>query len=691
MRLRRRSWGFHAGDEPGFGLQAGGFQPFLHERVGEHCFAVGLGCGRERWLVGHEAEDDRGVHGVGGAEVGASEVGAFGFFQGFGPDRVDAGDVCQDFWGLAGAGGFAEEAHGHVDAEVSEAGMHFGGDGAGVGSERLVRWPQGWFFFGAVFADGQAVPDVDALVDQVGDVAAGAYGLDAGGGAAGQGDEDFLDVEAGEADGEPAAEGPGGIALGADVKRVGGHDRVHSLLPSCVLSANVAAIHSNRTAAMNEISPRPNNLDAFWMPYSANRSFKSAPRMLARAEGMYYYTQDNREVIDGTAGLWCCNAGHGRREITEAIQKQAAVMDFAPTFQMGHPIAFQAAARVAEITPEGLDRVFFTNSGSESADTALKIALAYHRARGESSRVRLIGRERGYHGVGFGGMSVGGIGTNRKQFGALLPYVDHLPHTHSIEHNAFTDGQPEWGAHLADTLLNLIQLHGAETIAAVMVEPLAGSTGVLVPPKGYLQRLRDLCTANGILLIYDEVITGFGRLGTPFGAERLGVAPDIMTMAKGLTNAAVPMGAVACHENVYSTIVDGAPAGIELFHGYTYSGHPLASAAAIASIDLHRTDDLAGRALSMEGYFGAGAHAMRGLPNVIDVRNMGLVAGIELQPRAGAPTDRAVKVFQRCFDNGVLIRTTGDIIALSPPLIIENKHVDRIFEVLGDAIRAEAA
>jgi beta-alanine--pyruvate transaminase len=441
---------------------------------------------------------------------------------------------------------------------------------------------------------------------------------------------------------------------------------------------------------MNDIA-RPNNLDAFWMPYTANRSFKATPRMLARAEGMYYYTQDNKEVIDGTAGLWCCNAGHGRREITEAIQKQAAVMDFAPTFQMGHPIAFQAAAKVAEITPEGMDRVFFTNSGSESADTALKIALAYHRARGESSRVRLIGRERGYHGVGFGGMSVGGIGTNRKQFGALLPYVDHLPHTHDLARNAFTRGQPDHGAHLADALINLIALHGAETIAAVMVEPLAGSTGVLVPPKGYLQRLRDICDANGILLIYDEVITGFGRIGTPFGAERLGVAPDIMTMAKGLTNAAVPMGAVACHEKIYDAIVNGSPAGIELFHGYTYSGHPLASAAAIAAIDLHRSDDLAGRAMAMEGYFEDGAHSMKGLPNVIDVRNMGLVAGIELQPRAGAPTDRAVRIFQRCFDNGVLVRTTGDIVALSPPLIIENKHVDRIFEVLGDAIRAEAA
>jgi beta-alanine--pyruvate transaminase len=441
---------------------------------------------------------------------------------------------------------------------------------------------------------------------------------------------------------------------------------------------------------MNEISPRPNNLDAFWMPYTANRAFKSSPRLLARAEGMLYYTNDGHEVLDGTAGLWCVNAGHGRREITEAIQKQAAVMDFAPTFQMGHPIAFQAAARVAEMTPEGLDRVFFTNSGSESADTALKIALAYHRARGQAQRVRLVGRERGYHGVGFGGMSVGGIGGNRKQFGALLPYVDHLPHTHAPEHNAFSRGQPAWGAHLADGLNDLVALHG-DTIAAVIVEPLAGSTGVLVPPAGYLKRLRELCDKHGILLIYDEVITGFGRLGAPFGAERLGVIPDMITMAKGLTNAAVPMGAVAVHDRIYRAIVDEAPAGIELFHGYTYSGHPLAAAAAIAAIDLHKTEDLPGRARAMEPYFEDAAHSLKGLPNVIDIRNLGLVAGIELQPRDGKPTERAMQVFQRCFDAGVLIRTTGDIIALSPPLITEKAHVDRIFGTVADAIRAEAA
>ena len=442
---------------------------------------------------------------------------------------------------------------------------------------------------------------------------------------------------------------------------------------------------------MNEIRPsRPNNLDAFWMPYTDNKYFKGTPRMLARAEGMSYFTPEGKEILDGTAGLWCCNAGHGRREITEAIQKQAAVMDFAPTFQLGHPIAFEAAARVAEMTPEGMDHVFFVNSGSEAADTALKIALAYHRARGDAHRVRLVGRERGYHGVGFGGMSVGGIGPNRKQFGAQLPYVDHLPHTHLPAVNRFCRGQPEHGAHLADNLENLVALHG-DTIAAVMVEPVAGSTGVLVPPVGYLQRLRELCTKHGILLIYDEVITGFGRIGTNFGAERLGVAPDIMTMAKGLTNAAVPMGAVATTDAVHDAIIHGNPAGIELFHGYTYSGHPLASAAAIATLELHRAEDLPGRARAIEPYWQDAAHAMRSVPGVVDVREMGLIAGIELEPRPGKPTARALDVFRRCFDDGVLVRVTGDIVALSPPLIIEKQHVDRIFETLSDAIRAVPA
>ena len=442
---------------------------------------------------------------------------------------------------------------------------------------------------------------------------------------------------------------------------------------------------------MNEMAvPRPNNLDAFWMPYTDNRYFKANPRMLARAEGMSYFTPEGREVLDATAGLWCCNAGHGRREITEAIQKQAAVLDFAPTFQLGHPLAFEAAARLAEILPDGLDRVFWTNSGSESADTALKIALAYHKARGEGGRTRLIGRERGYHGVGFGGMSVGGIGPNRKQFGALLPYVDHLPHTHGIEGNRWSRGQPEEGAARADALETLVALHGAETIAAVMVEPVAGSTGVLPPPRGYLERLREICAKHGILLIFDEVITGFGRLGTPFGAERLGVVPDIMTMAKGLTNAAVPMGAVAVKNGVYEAVTEGSPGGIELFHGYTYSGHPLAAAAAIATMELHRSEDLPGRAKAIEGEWQEAAHSMRGLPHVTDVRDCGLIAGIEMEPRPGAAGQRALDVFRRCFDDGVLVRVTGDIVALSPPLVVERPHMDRIFGTLSDAIRAAA-
>ena len=443
---------------------------------------------------------------------------------------------------------------------------------------------------------------------------------------------------------------------------------------------------------MNEINvPRPNNLDAFWMPYSDNKYFKDRPRMLARAEGMHYYTPEGREILDGTSGLWCCNAGHGRREIVEAIQKQAAIMDFAPAFQLGHPIAFEAASRVADMTPDGLDRVFFTNSGSEAADTALKIALAYHKARGESSRVRLIGRERGYHGVGFGGMSVGGIGPNRKQFGALLPYVDHLPHTHLPAKNAYCRGEPTHGAELADVLENLVALHGAETIAAVMVEPVAGSTGVLVPPVGYLKRLRDICTKHGILLIYDEVITGFGRLGANFGAERLGVTPDIMTMAKGLTNAAVPMGAVAVRNDIYDAIVTGTGAGIEFFHGYTYSGHPLAAAAAIATLELHRAEDLPGRARALEPYWQDAVHSLKGLPNVIDIRDIGLIGAVELAPRPGKPTQRALDVFRRCFDEGVLIRVTADIIAMSPPLICEKPHVDRLINTLAEALVAEAA
>ncbi|MBV8971513.1 MAG: aminotransferase class III-fold pyridoxal phosphate-dependent enzyme [Sphingomonadaceae bacterium] len=420
------------------------------------------------------------------------------------------------------------------------------------------------------------------------------------------------------------------------------------------------------------------------MPFTANRAFKADPRLLARAEGMHYFTLEGRPVLDGTAGLWCVNAGHGRAEITRAIQEQAAAMDFAPTYNLGHPLAFAAAERLALMLPPGLDHVFFCNSGSEAVDTALKIALAYQRAIGQGTRTRLIGRERGYHGVGFGGVSVGGIVSNRRAF-PTLPGVDHLRHTHLAE-NAFSIGQPAHGADLADDLERLVALHGAETIAAVIVEPLAGSTGVLVPPVGYLERLRAIATRHGILLIFDEVITGFGRLGAATAAERFGVTPDIMTLAKGLTNAAVPMGAAVASDAVHAAIVDGGPAGIELFHGYTYSGHPLACAAAVAALDLYQAEGLFARAATLEATFAAAAHALRDKPHVVDIRTLGLVAGIELSPRDGAPGTRATELFHRAFDTGLLVRVTGDIIALSPPLIVSAAQIGEMFGRVGEVL-----
>jgi beta-alanine--pyruvate transaminase len=434
--------------------------------------------------------------------------------------------------------------------------------------------------------------------------------------------------------------------------------------------------------------PVIDDLSSFWMPFTANRQFKAAPRLLESAQGMYYRTTDGREVLDGCAGLWCVNAGHSRAEIVEAITKQVSTLDFAPTFQMGHPLAFEAASKVAELMPAGLDRVFFTNSGSESVDTALKIALAYHRARGEGQRTRLIGRERGYHGVGFGGISVGGISPNRKTFsGALLPSVDHLPHTHNLEHNAFSKGQPAWGAHLAEELERLVTLHDASTIAAVIVEPVAGSTGVLIPPQGYLQKLREICTKHGILLIFDEVITGFGRLGKATASEYFGVTPDLLTMAKAINNAAIPMGAVAASRTIHDTIVNsGAPGAIELAHGYTYSAHPVAAAAAIATLDLYRRDDLFARAHALAPKFESAVHALRDAPYVKDIRNLGLVAGVELESRAGAPGARAYEAFVKCFEAGVLIRFTGDILAFSPPLIIEEAQIERIFSTVREAL-----
>lgn len=419
-------------------------------------------------------------------------------------------------------------------------------------------------------------------------------------------------------------------------------------------------------------------LAAYWMPFTANRAFKANPRQLVQAKGMYYTSSDGRSILDATAGLWCANAGHCRPSIVEAIRKTAAELDYAPSFQLGHPLAFELASRIAALMPEGLDRIFFTNSGSESVDTALKIALACQRARGEAGRTRLIGRERGYHGVGFGGISVGGIVNNRRQFGTLLTGVDHLPHTHDLAHNAFTRGRPQWGAHLADELERIVGLHGAETIAAVIVEPMAGSTGVLVPPLGYLERLREICTKHGILLIFDEVITAFGRIGGVTAAGTLGVTPDIITMAKGLTNAAVPMGAVAVSRAVHDSIVESAPEGIELFHGYTYSGHPLAAAAGIAALDLYRDEGLFNRASELGGYWEDAVHSLKGKRHVIDVRDIGIVAGIELESRPGAPGKRAAELFQKCFDSGLLIRVTADIVALSPPLILDKVHIDEM-------------
>jgi beta-alanine--pyruvate transaminase len=433
--------------------------------------------------------------------------------------------------------------------------------------------------------------------------------------------------------------------------------------------------------------PKDLRSSAFWMPYTANRQFKKTPRLLVRAEGMYYWTADGRQVLDGQAGLWCVNAGHCRPKIVAAVQKQVAQMDFAPTFNMGHPIAFEFAERLAGIAPERLSRVFFTNSGSESADTALKIALAYHRARGEGQRFRLIGRERGYHGVNFGGMAVGGIPANRKVFGPGVGGVDHIRHTHSPEKNSFSRGQPAHGAEFADDLEKLCAFHDPSTIAAVIVEPVAGSAGVLVPPQGYLQRLREICTRHGILLIFDEVITGFGRLGHPFAAQRFGVLPDLLTVAKGMTNGTVPMGAVYAKESIYDTFMD-APDGIELFHGYTYSGHPLACAAGIATLDTYAEEGLLTRAVSLEGDFEKAIHALKGAPHVVDVRNLGLMGAVELEPRAGKPGARAYEVFLKCFEAGVLIRWTGDILAFSPPLIVEKEQIDRIFSTVETALKS---
>ncbi len=431
-----------------------------------------------------------------------------------------------------------------------------------------------------------------------------------------------------------------------------------------------------------------NNLEAFWMPFTANRQFKKAPRMLVAAEGMYYTSADGRKLLDGTAGLWCCIAGHSRPRIVEAIAKQAKEMDYAPAFQMGHPKIFELAARLVTYMPPGIDHVFFTNSGSESVDTGLKIALAYQRAIGQGSRFRLIGRERGYHGVNFGGISVGGIVPNRKMFGTLLTGVDHLPHTHTPGKNQFTRGEREGdGESLANELERIVTLHDASTIAAVIVEPVAGSTGVLIPPKGYLQKLREITKKHGILLIFDEVITGFGRLGTPFAADYFGVMPDMIVCAKGLTNGTIPMGAVLVTSEIHDAFMQGPEHMIELFHGYTYSGNPVACAAGLGTLETYKDEGLLTRGAEIGKYWEDALHSLKGLPHVIDIRNLGLIGAVELEPIAGSPTKRAFSAFVKAFDAGILIRTTGDIIAMSPPLIIEKSQIDTLIGKLAEILK----
>ncbi len=433
---------------------------------------------------------------------------------------------------------------------------------------------------------------------------------------------------------------------------------------------------------------RPNSLDAFWMPFTPNRAFKADPRLLARAEGMHYFTTEGRQILDGTAGLWCVAAGHNQPRITEAIKRAAGELDYAPVFNLGHPLPFEFANRLTGLLPDGIDRIAFTNSGSESVDTALKMALAYQKARGKPGKYRLIGRERAYHGVNFGGISVGGIGRNRIGFGPMVSGVDHLPHTHDLARNAFSKGQPEHGEEYADALERIILTHDASTIAAVIVEPVAGSTGVLVPPQGYLQRLRELCTKHDILLIFDEVITGFGRLGAPYAAQYFDVKPDIITMAKAINNATVPMGAVAASREIHDTIIAAADAPIEFFHGYTMSGHPLACAAGLATLEVFREQRLFERAAELAPYWETALHSLRDAHHVIDIRNLGLIGGIELEPRAGKPTQRALEAFRTCFDKGLLIRVTGDIIALSPPLIIEKAQIDQIVDTIRGVLQA---
>ncbi len=429
------------------------------------------------------------------------------------------------------------------------------------------------------------------------------------------------------------------------------------------------------------------DMDSYWMPFTGNRYFKDNPRVIHRAEGMYCWSHDGRKLLDMVAGLWCCNAGHCDPRIVSAIQEQAADLDYAMAFQLGHPKAFELASKLTNIAPEGIDHAFFVNSGSEAVDTAMKMVLAYHRIKGEGERIRFIGRERGYHGVGFGGISVGGMSPNRKMFGAMLPGVDHLSHTHNLEHNAFSRGLPSWGEHLADELENIIALHDPSTIAGVIIEPIAGSAGVLLPPKGYLEKIREICTKHGIMLIFDEVICAFGRTGDAFASSRFNVIPDIITTAKGLTSGTVPMGAVLTRNDIYDTFMTGPESAIEFFHGYTYSGHPLAAAAGCATLDAYIEDDMFNRALSLEEKFADALHSLKGEPHVIDIRSLGLIGAVELTPIEGQPTARAINIFRDCYDKGLIIRTTGDTIAFSPPLIVKEQQIEETIETIKASLR----
>ena len=431
------------------------------------------------------------------------------------------------------------------------------------------------------------------------------------------------------------------------------------------------------------------DLSAFWMPFTPNRQFRGSPRMLVKASGMYYESDDGRRILDGTAGLWCVNAGHARTEIRAAVARQLETLDFAPTFNMGHPLPFELAARLRARAPKGLEQVFFTNSGSEAADSALKIALAYHRLRGEPERNLLVGRERSYHGVGFGGMSVGGIAKNREAWqGSLLPHVTHLRDTYDAARNAFARGQPAQGVEFADDLERLIREHGAKRIAAVIVEPIAGSTGVLVPPRGYLERLREICTRHGLLLIFDEVITGFGRTGDWFASLQFKVTPDLMTTAKGITNGVIPMGAVFVHRDIHAAFMNGPATDIDLYHGYTYSGHPVACAAALATLGVYEREGLPQRAAELAPYWEERAHALRGLPGLVDIRNYGLIAAFEFAAEAGRNPTRAFEIFRSCFTRGLLARATGNTLAFSPPLIVSRAEIEALFAILAEAIRA---